>query len=200
MHFAMLFVFFAIMFCGCASSGGNVSSANNKSKVANKFEKKSPALQESSEQKARRLEKELIQYLQEDPHLSVRYNNSSSAIVIVIRSGDLFLKDSADISSVLTLVLDRIVTKLVTSNNYEIKVVGHTDNYGDSQFNLMVSEKRAETVKAYLISKGINASSITTEGKGSLEPIVSNFTSEGRNVNRRVDLVIRFLSDRKPTP
>lgn len=69
-----------------------------------------------------------------------------------------------------------------------IHVVGHTDSVGTVAYNQKLSERRAESVKTFLISKGIKAETIMTEGKGKLEPIATNKTAAGRQLNRRVDI------------
>lgn len=77
--------------------------------------------------------------------------------------------------------------------NPELKVIiaGHTDNTGDTLNNLKLSQKRAEAVKAYLISRGVKADRLTARGYGDTEPAVSNDTAEGRAKNRRVELRIQ---------
>ena len=69
-----------------------------------------------------------------------------------------------------------------------IKVVGNTDSIGTKAYNQKLSERRADAVKAYLVSKGVPASKIHTEGHGELDPVASNKTKEGRAKNRRADI------------
>ena len=71
----------------------------------------------------------------------------------------------------------------------ELLIVGHTDNTGSRDFNMELSEKRAESVKAWLVNKGIDASRLTTTGKGPDEPIVPNTTPENLQKNRRVEFI-----------
>ncbi|QVQ29518.1 outer membrane protein OmpA [Achromobacter deleyi] len=71
-----------------------------------------------------------------------------------------------------------------------IIAVGHTDSIGTEAYNQKLSERRAASVKAYLVSKGIDPNRIYTEGKGKLQPIASNKTKEGRAQNRRVEIEI----------
>lgn len=71
-----------------------------------------------------------------------------------------------------------------------ILVVGHTDSVGDDAYNQRLSENRAKAVKMQLLSAGVPAANITTEGMGESQPIGSNSTAEGRAMNRRVELKI----------
>ena len=84
--------------------------------------------------------------------------------------------------------LDMIAEVLKKSgNNLKLNIAGHTDNSGSRAFNQTLSEKRAEVVKQYLLSKGAPNTNITTTGYGELQPIATNDTDEGKAKNRRVD-------------
>ncbi|TSJ43146.1 OmpA family protein [Mucilaginibacter corticis] len=82
--------------------------------------------------------------------------------------------------------LDRVADLLV-QKNFSLKLAGHTDNTGSMALNLALSKNRAEAVKAYLVSKGANASTIEATGYGPNQPIASNKTAAGRQQNRRVE-------------
>jgi OOP family OmpA-OmpF porin len=82
--------------------------------------------------------------------------------------------------------LDRVADLLV-EKNFSLKLAGHTDNSGSMAVNLKLSKDRAEAVKAYLVSKGANASRIEATGYGPNQPIASNSTATGRQKNRRVE-------------
>ena len=69
---------------------------------------------------------------------------------------------------------------------FSFKIQGHTDSRGRESYNLTLSQQRAEKVKEYLISKGVDANSLTSEGFGSAYPIADNNTKAGRIKNRRV--------------
>lgn len=71
---------------------------------------------------------------------------------------------------------------------HDIKVVGNTDAIGSAEYNQKLSERRANAVKEYLMSKGVPASKIHTEGHGMRDPVASNKTKEGRAKNRRADI------------
>jgi OOP family OmpA-OmpF porin len=86
--------------------------------------------------------------------------------------------------------LDELADVLVKEPTWKIKIVGHTDNVGSDASNLELSKKRSIAVSNYLVSKGVDASRIATDGKGESMPIASNETSEGRDKNRRVEFTI----------
>lgn len=82
------------------------------------------------------------------------------------------------------------VASLLIEKNFSLKLAGHTDNTGSLQTNLRLSKERAEAVKAYLVSKGANASRIEATGYGPNQPITTNATAEGRQQNRRVEFTL----------
>lgn len=73
-------------------------------------------------------------------------------------------------------------------------IVGHTDSTGPEEYNQRLSERRAEAAAAFLMEQGIRPSHIRTLGKGESEPVASNDTPEGRQLNRRVEIAI-FASE-----
>jgi OOP family OmpA-OmpF porin len=84
--------------------------------------------------------------------------------------------------------LDDLVGKMSGMNLEVIIAVGHTDDIGSDAYNQKLSVRRADAVKAYLASKGVEKNRIYTEGKGEKDPIASNKTAEGRAKNRRVEI------------
>ena len=86
--------------------------------------------------------------------------------------------------------LDDLVDKLKAVNLEVVIAVGHTDSIGSNAYNQKLSMRRANAVKAYLVSKGIEANRIYTEGKGETQPIADNRTKEGRAKNRRVEIEV----------
>ena len=86
--------------------------------------------------------------------------------------------------------LDDLVGKVKGINLEVIIAVGHTDSVGSDAYNQKLSVKRAESVKAYLVSKGIEKNRIYTEGKGEKQPVADNKTNEGRAKNRRVEIEV----------
>ena len=86
--------------------------------------------------------------------------------------------------------LDDLVSKIQGINLEVIIAVGHTDSVGSEAYNQRLSVRRAEAVKAYLVSKGIERNRIYTEGKGEKQPVADNRTAEGRAKNRRVEVEV----------
>ncbi|GAB3778978.1 OmpA family protein [Spirosoma horti] len=86
--------------------------------------------------------------------------------------------------------LDRLVTTLNESPKMVIEVRGHTDNTGSNEINAKLSQDRADSVREYFISKGIEPDRIASKGFGESKPIAPNDTDDGRQKNRRVEFVI----------
>jgi OOP family OmpA-OmpF porin len=86
--------------------------------------------------------------------------------------------------------LDDLVSKIKDVNLEVIIAVGHTDWIGTKEYNQKLSVRRAEAVKAYLVSKGIEKNRVYTEGKGKTQPVADNRTAEGRAKNRRVEIEV----------
>lgn len=87
-------------------------------------------------------------------------------------------------------VLNEIANKIEYGKDYYVIVHGHTDNTGSDEHNLELSLNRAESVKSYFVSKGIENKRIRTAGFGKTKPIMSNETEEGRAKNRRVEILL----------
>ena len=86
--------------------------------------------------------------------------------------------------------LDDLVGKIAGISLEVIIAVGHTDSVGSDAYNQRLSVRRAEAVKAYLVSKGIEKNRVYTEGKGEKQPVADNRTAEGRAKNRRVEIEV----------
>jgi outer membrane protein OmpA-like peptidoglycan-associated protein len=87
-------------------------------------------------------------------------------------------------------VLDELVEYLKRKDDEKIEVGGHTDNVGKAEANMILSTNRANTVRDYLLSKGIAAERVTSKGYGMTVPIAENDTAEGRGLNRRTEVKV----------
>ena len=106
-------------------------------------------------------------------------------------AGDaLFATNSAELSDAGAAALDDFAFRASALNVTKLDVVGHADSRGKDAYNLDLSIRRAESVKNYLASKGINEDIIFASGKGESAPVASNDTVEGRAQNRRVDITV----------
>ncbi|HEX8985619.1 MAG TPA: OmpA family protein [Bryobacteraceae bacterium] len=86
--------------------------------------------------------------------------------------------------------LARVAGIVLSQPGLRLEVEGHTDSIGSDEFNQRLSERRAESVREYLLSQGLAADSVTARGLGKSDPIASNETAAGRQQNRRVEMVV----------
>ena len=87
--------------------------------------------------------------------------------------------------------LDNIAAVLVKNSHMSFEIAGHTDNTGSHRGNVNLSQKRADSVRRYLINNGVSADRLTAKGYGPDKPVASNDTKAGRADNRRVELVLK---------
>ncbi len=106
-------------------------------------------------------------------------------------SADAFFDfDKAVLKSEGKAKLEDLVSKLKGTDIEVIVATGHTDSVGSDAYNMKLSLRRAKAVKAFLVSKGVQASRVFIEGKGERQPIADNKTREGRAKNRRVEVEV----------
>jgi OOP family OmpA-OmpF porin len=86
--------------------------------------------------------------------------------------------------------LDDLASKVKGINLEVVIAVGHADSIGSDEYNQRLSLRRAEAVKAYMVSKGIEPNRVYTEGKGEKQPVASNSTADGRAKNRRTEIEV----------
>ncbi len=86
--------------------------------------------------------------------------------------------------------LNELAEFMLLKKTLKIELAGHTDSDGDPEINLKLSQRRAETVRSYLIKKGVPANRLTAKGYGETQPIADNTTSTGKQLNRRTEVRI----------
>ena len=102
-----------------------------------------------------------------------------------------FATDSAVLTSTARSILDGAVATLQGSDGYvDVRVEGHTDSRGSEAYNLGLSQRRAESVVAYLVAQGVDGSRLHPVGMGEGSPVADNSSAAGRAANRRVDFVV----------
>lgn len=110
---------------------------------------------------------------------------------LVVTLGDvLFETDRADLRPSAAGKLDQLVAVLRESPDRAVLIEGHADARGSSGYNLDLSRRRADTVRAFFVSRGVDASRIVATGYGEEYPVASNSTIEGQTMNRRVEVVL----------
>lgn len=104
--------------------------------------------------------------------------------------GVTFLLNKATLTEEGRTTLDAVADTLKQQDNLKVEIAGHTDSIGSESYNTLLSQQRADSVRTYLIGKGIEDRRMTAVGYGELEPVAGNDTDEGRKANRRVEFRI----------
>ncbi len=148
-----------------------------------------------------------IRYTENDPNLdkligleiNQRKQELKSAFDNAVSMGDIntirlknvfFETGSASLKNDSKYELDYLAELLSSSEGLKVELSGHTDNTGESEVNMTLSQSRAEAVRDYLIGKGVSADQLSAKGYGDTKPVNSNETEEGRQNNRRSELKI----------
>ena len=113
----------------------------------------------------------------------------ANSLLITLDSGVLFDVDKYDIRPEAQETLNQLAKLLTEAGITAFEIDGHTDSNADDAYNQMLSENRANAVKEYLKTQGVTAE-ITTQGYGESRPVATNETAEGRQQNRRVEIII----------
>ena len=111
-------------------------------------------------------------------------------INVTFESGLLFDFDSDVIKPTAAANLQELARSLNKFGNSNILIVGHTDAQGEDAYNMGLSQRRANSAAAYLRAQGVPANRVSTAGRGETEPVASNDTDSGRQLNRRVEVAI----------
>ena len=111
--------------------------------------------------------------------------------IILSMSDILFAVNKADLKADLKTSLAKVAGILSVYQQFNVSIEGNTDNTGSEEHNMKLSQQRADNVKAFLVEQGIAEDRLTAKGLGMTMPVADNSTKEGRQKNRRVDLVIQ---------
>ena len=116
--------------------------------------------------------------------------NEGEAIKVTFESGILFATNSSTLNAASRSSLNDFATSLQNNPDTDVKIYGHTDSTGSDAINNPLSEKRAESVYNYLLSRGVSGTRLDSKGFGSTQPVADNSTVAGRSQNRRVEVFI----------
>lgn len=140
--------------------------------------------------KAEERQKEAMNKLNELQSKLIQVSKDARGIILSM-SDILFDVNQATLKADLKTSLAKVAGILSVYQQFKVSIEGNTDNTGSEEFNMKLSEQRATNVMNFLIEQGIDADRLTAKGLGMTMPIADNNTKEGRQKNRRVDLVIQ---------
>jgi outer membrane protein OmpA-like peptidoglycan-associated protein len=123
-----------------------------------------------------------------------RVERYGEGVLVTFDSGLLFDFDSSVVKGAAQSNLTNLANSLRNYPDTEVLIVGHTDSQGSDSYNQGLSERRAVAAKNFLVTQGVPADRVRTEGLGEMEPVASNDTDAGRAQNRRVEVAI-FASE-----
>ncbi|HEX3007452.1 MAG TPA: OmpA family protein [Bacteroidales bacterium] len=138
----------------------------------------------------RQMDKQAEEIKNNVPNAEVIHKPGEEGIIINFNSGVLFAFNKADLTPASIKSIEELATILNKYPDTDVLIEGHTDDKGSDDYNLKLSEKRADAVSDYLRNKNIPASRLRTVGYGEKQPVASNDTEQGRSQNRRVTFVI----------
>ena len=119
-----------------------------------------------------------------------RVERDGNRIVITLPAFITFDVDSADLRPEVRPALDAVAATLVDFDLTFADIIGHTDSSGDPVYNQNLSEQRARVVADHIVAGGVPAARVNHRGEGELNPVASNATPDGRELNRRVEIVL----------
>ena len=117
--------------------------------------------------------------------------NTGQELIVTMPDGILFDVDSAAIRASLQSDIRALARNLQAYPDTTVDVVGHTDNTGSAGYNQDLSSRRAQAVAGVLLEQGVSPARVRAFGRGEDDPVASNLTPEGRQLNRRVEVIIR---------
>ena len=127
---------------------------------------------------------------EDNKDVAIKLNKEEAAVIKKAFSNLEFASAKDIIKQESFASLDELAGLLAKKPEWRLKISGHTDNQGKPATNMLLSQKRAEAVKNYLVSKGVPADRFKVEWFGQTKPIADNKTDAGRQKNRRVEMLI----------
>lgn len=137
-----------------------------------------------------RMDRQAERIEEEIPGAEVTRVGEGINVVFNEDAGVYFDTNKSNVKGTSATTLDRLVGILKEYPNSNVLVEGHTDSGGSDEYNMKLSQQRAESVTSYLTSHGLSSSRFTTKWYGESQPIADNTTAEGKTKNRRVELAI----------
>jgi outer membrane protein OmpA-like peptidoglycan-associated protein len=125
-----------------------------------------------------------------------KVNEEPRGVVITMAGGVLFASGKDALLAGAQDKLGQVAEALKNQGDHKILVEGHTDSQGSDAANQMLSERRAQAVTTFLVSRGVAADQIRAEGVGEGRPVADNASAEGRANNRRVEIIIQPVEKR----
>jgi outer membrane protein OmpA-like peptidoglycan-associated protein len=138
---------------------------------------------------AEREKAELRARLREQLNVILETRETARGLIVNL-SDVLFDTGSANLKPGAREKLAKVAGIILAHPGLEMAVEGHTDNVGSASYNQQLSERRADSVRDYLVRQGIGPSAVATSGFGEEQPVATNDTAAGRQQNRRVELVV----------
>ncbi len=165
------------------------AAGEREAELQKKLEEEQKALAEERA-KAEARQQEAMNKLNELQSQMIQVTKDARGIILSM-SDILFAVNKADLKADLKTSLAKVAGILSVYQQFNVSIEGNTDNTGSEEHNMKLSQQRADNVKAFLVEQGIAEDRLTAKGLGMTAPVADNSTKEGRQKNRRVDLVIQ---------
>jgi len=170
-----------------------VQEARSRQEVARAAEQRNRVLLDAREQETDAAKAKLVATQAELAALQAKQTDRGMIVTlgdVLFDTGQSTLKPGAD------LALDRLATFMQSNPHARVMIEGHTDSRGSDQYNDALSERRADAVAGALMHRGVSADRVSAVGRGKAYPVATNDTPEGRQQNRRVEIVFSDASGR----
>ena len=158
--------------------------------LASEQENKVKSEQLAAEQNARLDAEQRARTAQADLIKLAAVKEEARGLVITLSGSVLFASNKSDLLPAAKDRLNQVATALMATKDRQLTVEGHTDSQGSNDYNQGLSQRRADAVRSYIISRGYSEKLIQASGIGEVRPVADNTNSEGRANNRRVEIIV----------